>query len=128
MADVAPPELPAPKKKIVLDLEFFGTPERAAPGRVHLLPADRWVDLEPGESIFEGARREGIEIPTTCGGKGSCWRCRIRFSSPAPEPTPVERLHVDRQDLRNGIRLACRCRPTSDVTVTVLPESSPPRG
>jgi ferredoxin len=80
------------------------------------------VQLDPGESIFEAAGRVGVAIPTECGGKGTCGRCRVLFPLPAREPTAVERQHIDRADLARGIRLACRSRPSEDVTVTVLPE------
>jgi ferredoxin len=122
MDSTTPPPAQPARQKLVLDLDFFGAPAPAAQGRVLLLPMQRWVDLEPRESIFEGAKRAGIAIPTECGGKGTCWRCRVQFSSPAPEPTVIERLHIHRADLARGVRLACRCRPTTDVTVTILPE------
>jgi ferredoxin len=111
-----------PRKKIVLDLDFFGPPEQPKPGRVQFMPGGRTIDLEPGESIFDAAKRNGIFIPTVCGGKGTCGTCRIRFTLPAREPTILERQFIDRSDLASGVRLACRSRPTTDVTVTVLPE------
>lgn len=115
---------PPPRKKIVLDLD----PEQLSPlppaqgAAVRLLPSGRTVQLEPGESIFEGAKRIGIAIPSTCGGKGTCGRCRVLFPLPARPPTYVERQFIDRADLARGVRLSCRSRPTSPLTVTVLPE------
>src|SRR5947209_19810342 len=110
-----------PRKKIRIDLDPAFEPP-PSPGRVLLLPSGVRVQLEPGESIFEAARRVGVAVPTECGGKGTCGRCRVLFPLPAREPTAVERQHIDRADLARGIRLACRSRPTQDVTVTVLPE------
>jgi ferredoxin len=115
-----PDELP--RKKIVLDLDFFAPPEQPKPGRVHIMPVDATIDLEPGESIFDGAKRNGIAIPTVCGGKGTCGTCRVLFTLPAREPTILEKQFIDRGDLARGVRLACRSRPTTDVAVTVLPE------
>jgi ferredoxin len=114
---------PAPRKLVLdLDLEAYGALAPPAAGRVTLMPMDVSVQLEPGESIFEGARRVGVAIPTECGGKGTCGRCRVRFALPARPPTPVERQHIDRADLARGIRLACRSRPAEDLIVTILPE------
>lgn len=112
-----------PRKKIRIDIDpFFDVPSVPTPGRILLLPAGVSVQLEPGESIFEGAKRAGVAVPTECGGKGTCGRCRVLFPLPAREPTAVERQHIDRADLARGVRLACRSRPTEDLTVTVLPE------
>jgi ferredoxin len=111
-----------PRKKITIDLDFFGPPPERTLGTVRLLPSDIQVALEAGESIFEGARRAGIQIPSICGGKGTCGCCRVRFEHPAHEPSIIEHKFIDRSDLSLGIRLACRARPTRPVTVTVLPE------
>ncbi|HVA91327.1 MAG TPA: 2Fe-2S iron-sulfur cluster-binding protein, partial [Chloroflexota bacterium] len=97
-----------PRKKIVLDLDWFPEPAPIGGGRVHLLPTDLWVELEPGESVFEGAKRLGVAIPTDCGGKGTCGLCRIQCAPPSPTPGPVERRLLDRGELARGIRLACR--------------------
>ena len=117
-------EGPPPRRTLSLDLDLdlFDASATPSPGRVTLLPMDITVQLEPGESIFEGARRMGVAIPTECGGKGTCGRCRVRFGLPARAPTAIERQHIDRADLARGIRLACRSRPTDDLVVTVLPE------
>ncbi len=110
------------RKKIVLDLDFFGPPEQPKPGRVRISPGGMTIDLEPGESIFDGATRNGIAIPTVCGGKGTCGTCRVLFTTPPREPTILERQFIDRADLGRGVRLACRSRPNADVAVTILPE------
>ena len=111
-----------PRKKIVLDLDPIDVSPPLQPGVVHLLPPDVTVQLDRGESIFEGAKRMGVPIPSECGGKGTCGRCRVLFPLPAREPTAVERQFLDRQDLARGIRLACRSRPTEETTVIILPE------
>ncbi len=110
------------RKKLVLDLDWFPEPCEAKTGRVHIMPSDLWIALEPGESIFEGAKRVGIAIPTDCGGKGTCGLCRFRCALPAPEPGAVERRMLNRLELARGIRLACRTRPRADISITVLPE------
>lgn len=111
-----------PRKKIVLDLDPLQLEAPPPPAAVRLLPADVTVQLDTGESIFEGARRVGIAIPSECGGKGTCGRCRVLFPLPAREPSYVERQFIDRADLKRGVRLACRSRPKAPLTVIVLPE------
>jgi Na+-transporting NADH:ubiquinone oxidoreductase subunit NqrF len=111
-----------PKKKIRIDTDFFGVDDAPRSARVTLLPDQVTVVLDQGESIFEAAKRVGVFIPSECGGKGTCGRCRVRFPLPAREATYVERQHVDRADLAQGVRLSCRSRPSEDLSVTVLPE------
>jgi uncharacterized 2Fe-2S/4Fe-4S cluster protein (DUF4445 family) len=115
------PTLPTKKIVLDLDLEQLGTVP-CDPATVTLLPSGRRVRLEAGESIFEAARRSGVAVPSTCGGKGTCGRCRVQLPLPARPPTYVERQFIDRADLARGVRLACRSRPVEDLTATVLPE------
>ena len=119
-----------PRKKIVLDLDLeqLGPPRQQHPTEVTLLPSGARVHLDPGESIFEGSKRVAVAIPSTCGGKGTCGRCRVLFPLPARLPGYVERHFIDRADLARGVRLSCRSRPTEPLTVTVLQEREPPRG
>jgi len=119
-----------PRKKIVLDLDLeqLGPPRHDQDTEVTLLPSGMRVSLEPGESIFEGSKRIGLAIPSTCGGKGTCGRCRVLFPLPARPPGPVERHFIDRADLARGVRLSCRSRPIEPLTVTVLQERQPPTG
>lgn len=114
------------RKKIILDLDLDQLGTLPTPTEVILLPSRKHVLLEPGESIFEGAKRVGIAIPSTCGGKGTCGRCRVRFAIPARQATYIERQFISRDDLAQGIRLACRSRPTETVSVEVLREKGRP--
>lgn len=121
------PEDP-PRKKIVLDLDLeqLGQPRHQQDTEVTFLPSGLRVLLEPGESIFEGSKRIGLAIPSTCGGKGTCGRCRVLFPFPARPPGAIERQFIDRADLARGVRLSCRSRPTEPLAVTVLKERQPP--
>ena len=58
--------------------------------------------------IFEKLRALGKLRRADCGGKGLCGACRIRFLKNAPLPTPAERRLLTPDELRRGIRLACR--------------------
>ncbi len=39
------------------------------------------VEVEPGETILDAARRAGIYIRSVCGGKGSCRKCLVKVES-----------------------------------------------
>jgi 2Fe-2S ferredoxin len=42
------------------------------------LPAGTRVDCAAGESVFEVARRAGINVTTACVGKATCGLCRVK--------------------------------------------------
>ncbi len=108
-----------PRKKIVLDLDWF--PE-APPGphTVTFLPGGQRATVEHGCSVFEAGKSIGVYIATECGGKGTCGRCRVLVNGDVRPPTYVEKAFIPRDELARNMRLSCRLRVESDITVTVV--------
>jgi ferredoxin len=50
-------------------------------GRVDLtfLPAERTARVPPGVTVFDGASWNGIAIDSTCGGHGTCKKCKVQI-------------------------------------------------
>ncbi len=90
-------------------------------GRVKFLPSERVIPLQEGESLLDAAMRAGVHINASCGGNGTCGKCRVRVtggeadSPPHPSIPPV--------DFERGVRLACMTRPAGDVIVEIPLES-----
>lgn len=112
-------EAEAPRQKIVLDLDWL-PPQTPGPHTVTFLPEGRQAVVEHGSSVFEAGKLIGLYIPTDCGGKGTCGRCRVRVSGETRPPTYVEKAFIPRADLEQNVRLSCRLRVERDITVTVL--------
>jgi len=110
--------------KIVLDLDWLPEPV-AGPHTVMFLPGGRQVAVEHGRSVFEAGKEAKVYIPTTCGSKGTCGRCRVRVEGEARSPAYIERQFIPPADLAANVRLACRLRVEDDITVTVLCETPP---
>ena len=82
----------------------------------------RVVSLAPGTSILKAAHAAGIDVTATCGGRGRCTSCRVRFmAGVAPPPTIMDDVQLGEDLVREGYRLACQCVPTDAVTVQVAP-------
>jgi len=115
-----------PRPKIRLDLDFW-PPQPAEPSRytITFLPARVSHTAEQGMSVFEVARLAGVPIPSECGGKGTCARCRVALPEPVRPATYFEQQFIPKADLARGVRLSCRTRPDRDMIVTVLPDTRP---
>ncbi len=122
-----PVEDEQPRKRIVLDLDWLPEPLQG-PHTVTFLPRGRRVVVEHGQSVFEAGQKAGQYIPTTCGGKGTCGRCRVRVEGgdEARPATYIERKFIPRADLERNVRLSCRLRVEADIAVRVLMESREP--
>ena len=46
-------------------------------GKITFLPSGRVYEYQEGESVFDVAQREDIEVDTACVGQGTCGLCRI---------------------------------------------------
>lgn len=89
-------------------------------------PSGRRGPVSQGQTILDAARALGVEIESTCGGKGTCRKCRVRLeSSPSSvsPPTDVELQTFGREELEAGMRLACQARIVGDIKIFVPEES-----
>ncbi len=85
------------------------------------MPSGVTFCAEKGLSVFEAAAQVGVVVPTECGGKGTCARCRVILPDPVRPPTYFERSFIPKEDLARGVRLACRTRIDREMVVVVLP-------
>src|SRR4051794_41437764 len=77
-------------------------------GRVQLSfsPSGREVRVPAGVSVFDAASWNGIAIDSTCGGHGTCKKCKVQVRDGS---VPVHRLDaptLTRAELANRRRLA----------------------
>ena len=103
--------------------------EDIAPGpvRVNLLFNDRPVRVPSGVTLFDAASWNGIAIDSTCGGHGTCKKCRIRIPDDPPTPTSLDIRAYTAAEIKDGWRLACRTTATRDTQVEVPPLTTRPK-
>ena len=86
----------------------------------------RQVRVPPGVTVFDSASWNGIAIDSTCGGHGTCHKCKVRIDG----STPITRHDVKtftREQLDQGWRLACLVNATRDLSVDVPPLTTRPK-
>src|SRR6266566_85128 len=82
----------------------------------------RTLSLPPATSILRGAHAAGIDITATCGGRGRCTSCRVKFvTGTVPPPTIMDEIQLGSDLVREGYRLSCQSVPSEAVTVQVAP-------
>jgi uncharacterized 2Fe-2S/4Fe-4S cluster protein (DUF4445 family) len=95
--------------------------------RVDLRFNDRPVRVPQGVTLFDAASWNGIAIDSTCGGHGTCKKCRVRFKAEPPPPTSLDLRAYTAQEIKDGWRLACRTPATTDADVEVPPLTTRPK-
>jgi uncharacterized 2Fe-2S/4Fe-4S cluster protein (DUF4445 family) len=104
--------------------------DAAAPtARVDLLfvPSGTRVRVPPGVTLFDAASWNGIAIDSTCGGHGTCKKCKIRILNGAAPASSLDVRAFSPDELRDGWRLACRVQTDGDLTVQVPPLVTRPK-
>src|SRR3712207_2938871 len=69
----------------------------------------------------------GVAIDSTCGGHGTCKKCRVRVREGEVPVSAVDPRAFSPDDLREGWRLACRAPATGDLVIEVPPLQTRPK-
>lgn len=84
---------------------------------VHLLPGDASFEIERGASLQDQLFEHGVEFP--CGGTGSCRGCRVQLCRGEAPITPADRERLSETELSKGWRLACQCKPETNIQLRI---------
>jgi len=101
----------------------------ASSARVDLVfqPSGTRVRVPPGVTLFDAASWNGIAIDSTCGGHGTCKKCKIRVAGGSVPASPLDARAFSPDELRAGWRLACRAQAASDLQIEVPPLVTRPK-
>jgi uncharacterized 2Fe-2S/4Fe-4S cluster protein (DUF4445 family) len=80
-----------------------------------------------GTTIFDAASWNGVAIDSTCGGHGTCKKCKVKVIGGDAPITAVDPRAFSTEELRNGWRLACRAATQEDLTIEVPPLQTRPK-
>jgi ferredoxin-NAD(P)+ reductase (naphthalene dioxygenase ferredoxin-specific) len=75
--------------------------------------------VEPGETILEAALARGVPYPHGCR-SGNCGACKSALEAGEVDLAPYSEYALTAQERGQGLILACRATPWSDVTVSWL--------
>jgi len=85
-------------------------------------PGGQRGEAQPGESVFEVARRLEVAVETSCVGQGTCGLCRVKVIGGETLLSPyteVEEKHLGNVYWLTKVRLSCQARLTGDGEVVV---------
>jgi 2Fe-2S ferredoxin len=93
---------------------------------VRVLPADVVFEVEPGQTVFQAAARDGYTWPTQCGGLADCGTCISNITEGVEHCLPPQdleretmgRVRPGRHQHDPSFRLACCLQVTGPITLT----------
>ncbi|HEX5195884.1 MAG TPA: ASKHA domain-containing protein, partial [Gaiellales bacterium] len=109
----------------------MSTPEPVEVGAgrvlVRFAPDGTETRVPVGTTIFDAASWNGVAIDSTCGGHGTCKKCKVRLASGSIPISAVDPRAFTVAELKDGWRLACRAPVTTDLDVEVPPLQTRPK-
>src|SRR5207245_1048640 len=82
-------------------------------------PFDKATRVPPGTTLFSAAHWIGLPIDSTCGGRGTCGKCKVQVLQGDAEITTADRKQLRADELKAGWRLSCQAKVYDDTTVNV---------
>ena len=95
--------------------------------RLRFEPDGNEVRVPSGTPIFDAASWNGIAIDSTCGGYGTCKKCKVKILSGDVPVGPIDPRAFTPAELADGWRLACRAGAREDLVVEVPPLQTRPK-
>ena len=89
---------------------------------LNVLPADKWIKVKPGITVYDALENTDLEVEGECGGDGTCGKCKIRVITALKSPDEQEKKLLTKEELADGERLACRTRIRKNLVVYTEPK------
>lgn len=93
-------------------------------------PTGRKVSVNPGKTILEICREFGVNLESSCGGNGTCGKCKVRvqklginYNNNVSPITKREKEVLTKEEQLRNFRLACCTKITGDVLIFVPMEN-----
>lgn len=86
---------------------------------VRYQPFEKVTRVPPGTTLFSAAHWIGLAIDSTCGGRGTCGKCKVKVLTGGLEVTTADRKELLQAELDDGWRLSCQAKVYDDVACLV---------
>src|SRR3989338_8459984 len=85
------------------------------------LPSGKSISGSPDISILESLKKEDIFLTSSCGGKGTCGKCKIIVKSGSVNTRSA--IKLTQEEIKKGYTLACQAFSEGDVLIEIPKES-----
>ncbi len=80
---------------------------------------DKIVSIKHGSSLLAGLARNGIFVPSACGGNARCGYCKVKVLSGGGVVTGPEEPLLTIEEKAAGIRLSCQVKVQNDLSIEI---------
>ena len=80
---------------------------------------DKEFTVQGGSTLLSILIDQGMEIPASCAGRGSCGFCKLNVKSGGGDILPTEEMFISKEEKKTGTRLACQVKVKEDIELFV---------
>ena len=85
------------------------------------LTSGKKIKCLPDTSILESLKKAGIYLTSSCGGKGTCGKCKVILKS--GQAVSRSKIKLSQEEINKGYALACKTFPSEDVLIDIPKQS-----
>lgn len=82
--------------------------------KLTILPDQKTVEVTEGETLLEAIRRSGIVMNTSCGGRGTCGRCKVEIVEGEVNAWKTKAKNVGENEV-----ISCKSTVKGDVVINI---------
>ena len=86
------------------------------------LPSGKIITSKAGLSILESLKQSEVYLTASCGGKGTCGKCKVVIKD--GKTNSLSRMKLTQEEIDKGFALACRTFPEGDISIDIPKESA----
>ncbi|HBA84353.1 MAG TPA: NADH:ubiquinone reductase (Na(+)-transporting) subunit F [Verrucomicrobia bacterium] len=94
----------------------------SGPIKIDVNEGAKLLTVDAGSTLLSSLATQKIFLPSACGGGGTCAMCKCKVLDGGGTILPTETGHINRQQAREGLRLACQLKVKRDLKIEVPPE------
>ncbi len=94
----------------------------SGPVRIDINDGGKVLTVDSGSSLLNSLASQKIFLPSACGGGGTCAMCKCTVLEGGGTILPTETGHINKQEAREGLRLACQLKVKRDLKISVPSE------
>ena len=83
---------------------------------------EKEIIVDGGDTLLTTLSKEGIFLPSACGGGGTCIQCTCQVTSGGGSILPTEEPHFSRKEIANDYRLSCQVKVREDMDIHIPEE------
>ena len=74
-------------------------------------------------TLLENLLKLGYGVPSPCGGKATCYQCKVQVVEGGGEPQDIETMIFSNKKVKEGWRLSCQCKIKGPVKIHMDPSA-----